>query len=491
MQYREFGKTGKKVSLLGFGGNRFLESDLQDQEGLERCANLVRYAKSQGINYFDCSPSYAKGYNEKILGMGLKQIKGPIYISAKSGLQIDKTADDIRRRIHTTLSHLDMEKISFYHIWSVMSLEEYKVIMQPGGLYAGVWKAKEEGLVEHICISVHCSDEEILKIISEDAFEGITIVFNPINYRAKIPIIEKAHEKGWGIATMNSLSGGLIPRYPDLFEGLDDSSNSAVQKALRFNGQFHEISVILSGMPTLEQITENVSAFDTGITTKEAKDIHFTLPIQDAICSGCRYCTGCPKGIAVADYMQAYNLKLILGGQEPGQGTDQMFHELRGYGVEPLEEDVCIQCGRCERRCTRQIPIIQRLKEMRNLAAEHFYTVQEICGRIDAFRQTYEGKKIAIWPSCVYADRVLDLYDAPEWEKDCEFFNSSKEKQGTMFRGKPVHSGDEVLSMGMEVILILTWKYKEEIFDQLTKEYGTHIPVVLLQDREEDISWFN
>ncbi len=252
-----------KVSKLGFGTTRFPQSDLQDAAGFSRCVELVEYAIEKGINYFDVAPPYSYGYSEKILGTAFRNNKNlPIYVAAKSGLAIDKTAEDIARRIDTSLSLLSVDKLDFYHIWSVMNYDQYQTVLQKGGLYEGAMRAKEQGLIDHLCISLHCDVADTLRIVEEGFFEGITISMNAMNYQKWLPVLKAARDRNMGVATMNSLAGGMIPKYSALFEKLDDTSDSVAVKAMRFLASFDEVDTALSGMVSKAQIDENCSAFD-------------------------------------------------------------------------------------------------------------------------------------------------------------------------------------------------------------------------------------
>ncbi len=121
------------VSRLGFGTTRFQQSDLNSDQGLEKCAELVLYAIEKGINYFDVAPTYSNGFAEKILGNAFCRTAAPVYIAAKTGLSIDRTSDDVLRRIDSSLKLLHKDKLDFYHIWSVMDWAQYVTICESGG----------------------------------------------------------------------------------------------------------------------------------------------------------------------------------------------------------------------------------------------------------------------------------------------------------------------------------------------------------------------
>ena len=95
------------------------------------------------------------------MGAAFKAMKNPFYVSTKSNISSEKTADEVRARIDKSLKRLGVDKINFYHMWCILSLDQYRKVIAPGGPYWGALKAKEEGLIDHICFSTHCSGEEI------------------------------------------------------------------------------------------------------------------------------------------------------------------------------------------------------------------------------------------------------------------------------------------------------------------------------------------
>ena len=134
MIYRSWAGSGPAVSRLGFGCTRFPQECLQTQQGIHSCVSLVEYAIEKGINYFDVAPTYSNGYAEQILGLAFQHTVKPIYVAAKSGLSIDRTADSLLKRLDTSLKLLHRDTIDFFHIWSVMGYEQYQEVIKPGGL---------------------------------------------------------------------------------------------------------------------------------------------------------------------------------------------------------------------------------------------------------------------------------------------------------------------------------------------------------------------
>ncbi len=364
MIYKEYGKTGKKVSALGFGGMRFKSEEYSKDPMI--CAQIVRYANSKGINYFDTAPSYCDDMSEIIYGLAFRDMPGQFYTATKSSNWNDKTADDVRRRCEISLERMGISSIDFYQMWSIMNLAHYRNVMAPGGPYEGARKLKEEGLIKHICLSTHASGEEIKEIVEDGAFEGILLGYNATNFAYRQEGIKAAYEHGMGVVTMNPLGGGLIPRNPEFYSFLRESEDETIaQAALRFNISHKEITIALSGMSSIEEVDENIKAAETfnELTDERMVEIKNNLfGALNALCTGCGYCTDCPEKIPIPQLMDAYNMSILSGD------NNQVIERLKyHWGIKKELAAKCIECGHCEDHCTQHIPIIRRLKEITEL----------------------------------------------------------------------------------------------------------------------------
>lgn len=357
MLYKKYGNTGKELSVIGFGGMRFTKDG--ENYDIDKCAEIVRKANELGVNYFDTAPGYCDDFSEIIMGRAFEAMPNDFYVSTKSS---KKDGSALRKQLETSLSRLKVNKIDFFHIWCILDLEDYKSRMVKGGAFEAALKAKEEGLIEHIVFSTHCNGDEIETIVKNGGFEGMTVGYNFLNFPYRQKGLKVAHEHGLGIATMNPLSGGVIPEKADelSFIMAEDDKN-VVQSALRFNASHEEITTVLAGMSSIEQVLENV---EVGSNTKPYSKEHIETvkaklsASMDTLCTGCRYCEYCPKEIPVSKFMQSYNNK-IMGSPNDAQGFIKWhFH------VDHKQIKECIECGVCEKKCTQHLPIISRLKEI-------------------------------------------------------------------------------------------------------------------------------
>lgn len=371
MLYREYGKTKKEVSILGFGGMRFKKEDYMDGN-YEKCAQILFKARELGINYFDTAPLYCNDKSEEIFGYAFRQMKKDFYVATKNGINNtgDRTEDEFRIRLEQSLKRLNVDKINFMYMWCILDMEMYRDVMKKGSLYDGARKAQAEGLIDHICISTHCTGDEIESILSEGAFEGVLMGYNATNFKYRQQGLLAAKRLGLGVVTMNPLGGGMIPQNPAYYSFLKTDPNlSVAQSAIRFNASHPEITVTLSGMSSINEVEQNIAALENlKEITPEYKEMVSSMLSEslNSMCTSCGYCNHCPKGIPIPKYMESYN-QINFSGK-----FESILKRLKVYwGVESDGAGECIGCGQCESLCTQHLPITQRLKEISSFSPEN------------------------------------------------------------------------------------------------------------------------
>lgn len=369
MRYVEYGKTGKNVSVVGFGGLRF---DLSKSN--EENAKLVTYAYDKGINYFDTAPGYCDGRSEEILGIAFRQLKKEgktdFYVSTKGRPTVCDTVEKTVASVKKSLKTLGVDKIDFYHVWCIRKMEHYNLAMKPGGQYEGLLKCKEEGLIDHIVFSSHQPGDEVLQVLDDNKFEGVTMGINLLNFPYRWKGVEYAYNKNYGVVAMNPLNGGSIPQHKDALSFLAKEDETAIDAALRFNIGSPQITVSLIGFGSFSDIDHacNIADENEVYSDEDIENIKNKLgEHMNATCSGCGYCKVCPQDINTPAYMLLYNEKQMFK-----KSDEQMIDEI--YGLECWNYTMnsqgkaadCIECGQCESECTQHLPIIDRLKEIAN-----------------------------------------------------------------------------------------------------------------------------
>ena len=358
MLYREYGQTGKKVSLLGFGGMRF--ANIDDHE---ECVRMMAAAAEGGVNYFDTAPGYFETKSETVFGKGfaeLRRRKLPFYSATKT---FASTEDAVRREIEAQLKRLDIPAVDFYHIWCITGLDNWQE-RRKNGILKTFAKLKEEGLIRHICVSSHLIKDEIKELLLEGVFEGVLFGYSAYNFQTRQNAFDAIREKKLGAVVMNPLGGGVIPQNPEKFDFLRRQGENTVAAALRFLWDHPEISVTLVGFDTIEHVREALDAMEnyrprtaeelTAVKASAGKSL-------EGVCTGCAYCDNCPQGVPIPKYMDAYNHK-ILNGEDPKDpiGSRLFWH----WKLERSGAGKCTACGQCEKACTQHINIIERLREI-------------------------------------------------------------------------------------------------------------------------------
>ena len=361
MTYKQLGKTGKKVSAVGFGAMRFQKEEYTKDPGL--CAKLVVKAVELGINYIDTAPGYCDGQSEKIVGLALAQMNEKPYISTKCGLWNANSASSARRRIEESLKDLGADKITFYNMWCLKNMDEYRQMTRKDGNFHGILKAKEEGLIEHICCTAHADGATVAEIVADGKVDVVTLGYNALNFAYRREGIKACRDKGLGVVVMNPLGGGVIPQYADKFQLLKTRPEETVAAAaLQFLIGHPEISVTLPGISNLDELKECAAAADNAPLVTEERLAELTRSLSkelDALCTGCQYCEPCPSGVPIAPMMDAYNNYILSGDFQSVAGRLGMH-----WGLSNKDAAACTGCGACEPLCTQKLPIVKRLAEI-------------------------------------------------------------------------------------------------------------------------------
>jgi predicted aldo/keto reductase-like oxidoreductase len=367
MIYSEYGKTGNMISAIGFGGMRFNTKKRSDEEN----AGIILHAYEKGINYFDTAPGYCEDKSETIFGLAFEKMakdRNKFFVSTKK-MPTEGGAKEGIASVKDSLKKLKIDYIDFFHVWCIRTWEQYETAMKKGGLYEGLLKCKEEGLIKHICVSTHLPGNEVSKIISDGHFEGVLMGVNILNFRFRWAGAVAAQKAGLGVVAMNPLAGGLVPGYQEQLKFITERDETPVEAAIRFLVSAPQINVALVGFNNKKEIdiackvTENAQPFSKDELEKIKQKMSENM---DVLCTGCGYCEkSCPVKIPIPRFMQVYNEKLFCNKNE--QDMVNRLNENRKWGIlEGVYADPkdCVKCGKCEEICTQHLNIIERLEEM-------------------------------------------------------------------------------------------------------------------------------
>ena len=190
-----------------------------------------------------------------------------------------------------------------------------------------------------------------------------------IEEQAGLKGLKLAADKGLAVVIMEPLRGGGLasPTLPPTVAEVFARSKrpwSHVEWALQWLWDQPEVSVVLSGMSTPEQVAQNLQfASRSGVGQLDDEDRQLIIDAHKAMravspipCTKCEYCLPCPQGVRIPSIFSVYNDAMMFNLQAYGQ---------RNYGFSiPADgkADQCVECGACEELCPQQIEIIEALK---------------------------------------------------------------------------------------------------------------------------------
>ena len=370
MEYRDFGRSGVKISALGFGCMRFpmIKDGEKNVVDVEAVTEMIKKAYELGVNYFDTALFYCDGLSENALGKAVKGFRDNVYISTKCPSDRLKEFGGYRNILEAQLKKLDMDYIDFYHYHGIGYAHFLETDKEWKWIDAAI-KAKAEGLIRHISFSFHSKPEDIKKLVDLDIFDSLLCQYNCID-RSNEEGIAYAKSKGIGVIAMGPVGGGRISSIPPTIAkdaGVKVSTSS--EMALRFVLANPNVDCALSGMQNLQMVIENVNTASSPepLTSEQLNAINKILDEKKELaklyCPGCRYCMPhCPQKVNIEYIFQLYNDYKIYGVEEVSKAE---YASLGKYNT--TDASHCIECGVCEEKCPQNIKIIEKLKTCHEL----------------------------------------------------------------------------------------------------------------------------
>ena len=328
MEYRELGKTGLKISRMGFGG---IPIQRIDQEGTK---TLIHKLHKDGVNYIDTARGYT--VSEEYLGYALEGIRQDFVLATKS---MARTKEAMAADIEKSLANLRTDYIDLYQIHNP-NAADFDAVQAPGGALEALREAKAAGKIGHIGITLHSVDL-FEKAVLLDWVETIMFPYNIVESQGEA-LIRKCAENNIGFIAMKPLAGGAI----------DDAT-----VALRYIMTNPAVSVVIPGMATIQEAEQNLAAVnDTSALTdgEKAKIEQIRAGLGTQFCRRCNYCAPCTAGIGISavflmeGYYSRYDLK---------------DWAVARYQAMDKKASDCIGCGVCETRCPYNLPIREMLKK--------------------------------------------------------------------------------------------------------------------------------
>ena len=328
MQYITLGKTGLKVSQLGFGGIPI------QRIKKEEVPALIDQLIENKINFIDTGRGYT--VSEEYLGNALKGKRDHFILATKS---MSRTKEGMIKDIEISLHNFQTDYIDLYQIHNP-SLSQLEQVLAKDGALEALKEAKAEGKIGHIGLTAH-STAVFEKALNIPDIETIMFPYNIVETQGE-ELIQKCKEKNIGFIVMKPLAGGAI----------EDA-----RLAIRYILNNDAVSVVIPGMAKEEEIVENVEAANTvsPLDKDEIKKIEeIKKQLGNHFCRRCNYCAPCSVGINIPSVF-------LFTGYLERYGLANWARER--YATLPVKASACIECGACETRCPYELPIREMLKK--------------------------------------------------------------------------------------------------------------------------------
>ena len=369
MQYRR-DKYGNELSILGFGCMRFTRKG--NNIDIEKAEQEILAAYKAGVNYYDTAYIYPG--SEEAIGEIFERnhIRDKINIATKLPQYMIRNREGVDKYFREELTRLRTDYVDYYlmhHMTDIAMWEKLKKV----GILEWIEDKKASGAIRNIGFSYHGNTENFLKILEDYDWDFCQIQYNYLDEVAQAGVagLKAAAARGIPVIIMEPLRGGkLVNMLPS--GALDAMKKSGrgwtpAEWGLRWLYNQKEVTVVLSGMNSVEMVEENCRTASEALAGHLTEEDFATLEeVKKSIrekekvgCTGCRYCMPCPKGVDIPGIFRCYNTMFT---ESKGAGRFQ-FAQTVGLSKEPPFATQCVQCGKCEQHCPQNIPIRQKLVE--------------------------------------------------------------------------------------------------------------------------------
>ncbi len=381
MQYRK-DKYGNDLSVLAYGCMRFSKNGASVD--LDKAEKEVMAAYKAGVNYFDTAYIYPG--NEAALGKILEKtgIRDKVNIATKLPHYLIKSVEGAEKLFQEELKRLRTDHIDYYLLHMLTDVKTWERL-KAMGIDRWIEEKKASGAIRQIGFSYHGNSAMFCQLVDAYDWDFCMIQYNYLDEHSQAGKtgLQHAHRKGLPVMIMEPLRGGkLVNNLPGkavkLFEN-HPVKRSPAEWAFRWLWNQPEVTTVLSGMNSMEMVTENCAVAHSA-HADDFSDADEAL-LQDVVaaikekmkvgCTGCGYCMPCPKLVDIPGTFSAYNTKQIDGA------SSAMWEYLK---CTVLRKDAtaasnCIGCGKCEQHCPQGIAIREELQNARKELETPLYKI--------------------------------------------------------------------------------------------------------------------
>ena len=370
MIYKQF--RGKRLSMLGFGCMRLpvkngVYADIDEQAAAE----MIELAMRNGVNYYDTAWGYHDGNSETVMGRILSMYpRESFYLASKFPGYDLANLDKVEEIFEKQLKKCGVEYFDFYLFHNVCELNIDGYLDEKHGIFDYLIAQKRNGRIKHLGFSAHGDMDVLTRFLDKYGdhmeFGQLQINYLDWEFQNAKQKAELLSSRGIPVWVMEPLRGGRLAK-------LDPEHETQLKKlrpkegiharAFRFLQSLAQVSVILSGMSDLAQVTDNLNTFkdDKPLTDVEMRAL---LHIADEMtgktklpCTACKYCTShCPQQLDIPELIKLYNEHRFTGGGFIAPMA------LSAY-AEEKKPSACIGCKSCEKVCPQGIKISEMMTD--------------------------------------------------------------------------------------------------------------------------------
>lgn len=368
MQYRK-NKNGEDISLLGYGCMRF--SKKGNSIDIDKAEREVMTAIDAGVNYFDTAYIYPG--SEAALGeiLSRNDIRTKVNIATKLPQYLINSRQAIDKYFGEELTRLKTDYIDYYLMHMLTDIASWNKLKELG-IEEWITAQKKAGKIRNIGFSFHGNTDMFIQILEAYDWDFCQIQYNYMDEHSQAGKrgLDAAAKKGIPVVIMEPLRGGklvdLLPEQAKQLIAQNPKKYSAAEWAFRWLWNQPEVTCVLSGMNSVEMVTENVRvASEVQVGEFSDKDYAMIEQIKNEInqnikvgCTGCGYCMPCPKGVDIPGTFRCYN-EMYTEKKSTGRFE---YAQVIGLRKTPGFASQCISCGKCEQHCPQHIEIRKELK---------------------------------------------------------------------------------------------------------------------------------
>lgn len=368
MQYRS-DRKGTQLSVLGYGCLRFTKKN--GKIDLDKAEAEIMEAIRDGVNYFDTA--YVYQGSEAALGeiLSKNHCREQVHIATKLPHYLIKSRAGLEKCFQEQLRRLQTDYVDYYLMHMLNDADTWEVLKQKG-VQDWIGEKLRLGQIRNIGFSYHGNSENFKTLLDAYDWDFCQIQYNYMdeNTQAGRAGLQYAEQKGIPVIIMEPLRGGkLVQLLPEEAKKLFAEAvpkRSPAEWAFRWLWNQTGVTVVLSGMNSMEMVRENVKiASEARAGELTGTDMELFQMVKREInrkvrvgCTACGYCMPCPQGIDIPGTFRCYN---EMYTEKPKVGRKE-YLMTTAFRKNQNPASGCIRCGKCERLCPQKIEIRRELR---------------------------------------------------------------------------------------------------------------------------------